>query len=130
MFDVIAEGFRVADELEAVQSTSTQVRAAKSRETMFEGNLADFEELVLSVPDRNSREYIGEAVVNYQSRSYRSAVSAAWVTITYDIITNIRKPSQQGDAQARDFIARVDRAIALRVGDPVVSKKPVQSIEL
>ena len=97
---------------------------------MFEGNLADFEELVLSVPDRNSREYIGEAVVNYQSRSYRSAVSAAWVTITYDIITNIRKPSQQGDAQARDFIARVDRAIALRVGDPVVSKKPVQSIEL
>lgn len=96
---------------------------------MFEGNLADFEELVLSVRDRNSREYIGEAVVNYQSRCYRSAISAAWVAVTYDVISKIRELSQQGDAQARNFITRVDRAIALRVGDPVASKKQLQAIE-
>jgi hypothetical protein len=96
---------------------------------MFEGNLADFEELVISVRDRNSREYIGEAVVNYQSRCYRSAISAAWVAITYDIISKIRELSVQGDAQARNFIERVDRAIALRVGDPVESKKQLQAIE-
>ena len=96
---------------------------------MFEGNLADFEELVLSVRDRNSREYIGEAVVNYRARCYRSAVSAAWVAVTFDIISKIRELSQQGDAQARSFITRVDRAIGLRVGDPVESKKQLQNIE-
>ena len=62
---------------------------------MFEGNLADFDELVLSVRDRNSREYVGEAVVNYQSRCYRSAISAAWVAVTYDIISKIRKLSNR-----------------------------------
>jgi hypothetical protein len=96
---------------------------------MFEGKLADFEELVLCVRDRNSREYIGEAVVNYHSRCYRSAISAAWVAVTYDIISKIRELSQQGDAQARNFIARVDRAIALRVGEPAGSKKQLQAIE-
>jgi hypothetical protein len=96
---------------------------------VFEGNLADLEELVLSVRDRNSREYIGEAVVDYQSRCYRSAISAAWVAITYDIISKIRELSVQGDAQARNFIERVDRAIALRVADPVESKKQLQAIE-
>ncbi len=96
---------------------------------MFEGNLADFEELVLSVRDRNSREYIGEAVVNYQSRCYRSAISAAWVAVTYDIICKIRELTLQGDGQARAFIARVDKAISLRVSEPVESKRQLQALE-
>lgn len=96
---------------------------------MFEGTLADLEELVLSVRDRNSREYIGEAAANYRSRCFRSAISATWVAVTYDIISKIRELSHQGDAQARKFIERVDAAIALRVTRPVDSKKQLQSIE-
>ena len=96
---------------------------------MFEGNLADFEELVLSVRNRNSREYIGEAVANYQSRCFRSAISATWVAVTYDIISKIRELSQQGDSQARAFIGKVDGAIAVRVANAVESKKQLQAIE-
>lgn len=96
---------------------------------MFEGNLADFEELVLSVRDRNSREYIGEAAADYRSRCFRSAISAAWVAVTYDIISKIRELSLQGDVQARAFIERVDKAISLRVASPVESKKKLQAIE-
>jgi hypothetical protein len=96
---------------------------------MFEGNLADFEELVLSVRDRNSREYIGEAVADYRSRCFRSAISATWVAVTYDIISKIRELSLQGDANARVFVGRVDNAIALRVTSPGESKKQLQAIE-
>lgn len=95
---------------------------------MFHGNLADFEELVQSVRDRNSREYIGEAATNYRSRCFRSAITATWVAVTYDIISKIRELSQQ-DGAARLFIERVDRAISLRVSNPVESKKQLQGIE-
>ena len=95
---------------------------------MFESNLADFEELVLSVRDRNSREYIGEATVDYRSGCFRSAISATWVAVTYDIISKIRELAQH-DAEARTFVARVDNAIALRVANPVGSKKQLQVIE-
>lgn len=96
---------------------------------MFQGNLADFEELVQSVRDRNSGEYIGEAVTNYRSRCLRSAITATWVAVTYDIISKIRELSHQGDGTARVFIERVDRAISLRVANPVESKKQLQAIE-
>ena len=96
---------------------------------MFEGNLADFEELVLSVRDKNSREYIGEAAANYRSRCFRSAISAAWVAVTFDIISKIRELSQQGDGSAKAFIARVDAAITVRTSNPVESKKLLQKIE-
>ena len=96
---------------------------------MFEGNLADFDELIQSVRNRNSRDYIGEAAANYRSRCFRSAIASAWVAVTYDIISKIRELSQQGDPQARVFITRVDRAIAQRVAAPVESKKQLQAIE-
>lgn len=96
---------------------------------MFEGNLADFEELVQSVRDHNSREYIGEAAANYRSRCFRSAISATWVAVSYDIISKIRELSLQGDGQARVFIERVDKAISLRIVDPVLSKRQLQAIE-
>jgi Na+/phosphate symporter len=96
---------------------------------MFEGNLADLDELVQSVRNRNSREYIGEAVANYRARCFRSAISATWVATSYDIISKIRELSIQGDAQARAFITDVDKAISLRVVNPSESKKQLQAIE-
>lgn len=96
---------------------------------MYSGRLADLEELVQTVRDRNSREYIGEAAANYTSGCLRSAISATWVAVTYDIISKIRELSLQGDAQARVFTERVDKAISLRVVNPVESKKQLQAIE-
>lgn len=96
---------------------------------MFEGNLADFEELVLSVRDRHTRAHIGEAVTNYNARTMRSAIGATWIAVTYDIISKIRELSQQGDRQATDFVRRVDAAIALRLSNPTESKRQLQNIE-
>lgn len=96
---------------------------------MYSGRLADLEELVQTVRDRNSREYIAEAAANYTSGCLRSAISATWVAVTYDIISKIRELSMQGDAQARVFIERVDKAISLRVVNPVESKKQLQAVE-
>jgi hypothetical protein len=40
--------------------------------------LAELEELVLTVRDRNSRVYIEEAVRAYRSRLYRPAIVSDW----------------------------------------------------
>lgn len=96
---------------------------------MPEGTLTDIDELVLTVRNRNSREYISEAVNDYRARSLRSAIAATWVAITYDIISKIRELALQGDGEAIKFSTQLDRAIALRVSSPSECKKQLQAIE-
>ena len=64
---------------------------------MSELTLTDLDELVLTVRDRNSRSYIGEAITAYRARAYRSAVMSAWVAVDYDVIAKLRELAVQGD---------------------------------
>lgn len=74
--------------------------------------LAELDELVLLVRDRNSREYVEEAVRAYRSRLYRPAIVATWTALVYDIIGKIRELAIQGDAAAIRFVGDLDNAIA------------------
>lgn len=81
--------------------------------------LTDLDELVLTVRDRNSRAYIGEAITAYRARAFRSAVMAAWVAVAYDIIAKLRELAVQGDKAAQAFAADLDAAVeANGRGDP------------
>lgn len=86
---------------------------------MSEMTLTDLDELVLTVRDRNSRSYIGEAITAYRARAYRSAVMSAWVAVAYDVIAKLRELAVQGDKAAQAFASELDAAIAANGrGDP------------
>lgn len=92
-------------------------------------NLNDLDELLSSVRDRNSREYIAEAVSAYRARAYRAAITSAWIAVTYDIIAKIRELALQGDTAAKRFTTRLENvAAAYSRGDPQ-SIQSMQSIE-
>jgi hypothetical protein len=81
--------------------------------------LTDLDDLVLTVRDRNSRAYIGEAIAAYRARAFRSAVMAAWVAVAYDVIAKLRVLAVQGDRAAQGFVAELDTAVeANGRGDP------------
>lgn len=82
-------------------------------------NLNDLDELVTNVRDRNSREYIAEAVSAYRARAYRAAITSAWIAVTYDIIAKIRELALQSDAAAKAFVVRLEKVTtAYSRGDP------------
>lgn len=96
---------------------------------MFEYHLVELDELVLTVRDRNSREYISEAIVAYRARAYRSALMSVWIAVAYDIIGKIRELQSQGDKAARDFVDDLDAAIALQETDYGTAIRRLQAIE-
>src|SRR5215208_5936077 len=96
---------------------------------MLQTHLADLDELVLTVRDLNSREYISEAIAAYRSRAYRSAIMGTWVAVAYDIISKVRELSVQGDASGSSFIANLDAAITQNVTNPVQAVPKLQRIE-
>src|SRR5258708_36269993 len=77
---------------------------------MFQSHLVDLDELVQSVRDLNSREYITEAIAAYRSRAYRSAIMGTWIAVTYDIISKIRELAVDGALGAPAFSNALDTA--------------------
>lgn len=74
--------------------------------------LTDLDELLLTVRDPNSREYLREAIAAYRSGANRAAVVAVWVAVIFDIITKLRILDSQGDAAAHSLVEKLDAAIA------------------
>ena len=96
---------------------------------MFQLHLNDLDELVLTVRDLNTREYIGEALAAYRSRAYRSAIMGTWIAVVYDIISKIRELAVLGDPAAVAFVAKLDAAIAQTSTNYVQAVQQLQSIE-
>lgn len=90
---------------------------------MLQSQLADLDELVLTVRDPRSRTYIAEAVVAYRAGARRAALIATWIAVAFDIIAKLRELAASGDGAARDFVSDLDRAIEARV------PRPLQEIE-
>jgi hypothetical protein len=76
--------------------------------------LAELDELVLKVRDRNSREYIYEAIHAYRAGLSRSAIVNTWTALVYDIVAKIRELAVQGEASASTFVNNLDNAIRSR----------------
>ena len=76
--------------------------------------LTDLDELVLTVRDKTSRDYIHEAIIAYRNRAYRAAVVSSWIALTYDIISKIRELAGQGDIAAGVVVDDLDNAISNR----------------
>ena len=73
--------------------------------------LADLDELTLTVRDKDSRLYIGEAIDAYRGGAYRAAIMSAWIAVVTDIISKIRELAGQGDAKAAAIITNLDNAV-------------------
>jgi len=79
---------------------------------MKEVRLTDLDELALKVRNRTARSYILEAIDAYRGGAYRSSIVSTWIAVTFDIISKIRELASQGDPMAKDFISKLDKAIA------------------
>ncbi|MCC6678268.1 MAG: hypothetical protein IT436_14095 [Phycisphaerales bacterium] len=79
---------------------------------MSDGILTDLDELVMEVRDRTSRVYLQEAVAAYRGKAFRAAVVATWLAVVFDIISKMRELANQGDAEAKTQIERIDHATA------------------
>ncbi len=75
-------------------------------------NLHDLDELMLTTRNRESRDYIGEAIAAYRGGVYRAAVVATWTAVAFDIFGKIRELAGQGDAAAESFVRDLEKAIA------------------
>jgi len=96
---------------------------------MIQTHLVDLDELVQTVRDINTREYIAEAIAAYRARAYRSAIMGTWVAVAHDIIGKIRELAVQGDAAAVTFTTALDTAIAQKATNSVQAIKALQGIE-
>lgn len=78
----------------------------------MDARLTDLDALALTVRNPLTRDYIDEAVRAYRAGSYKSAIVAIWVAVTFDIIAKIRELAGQGDAQAVNFVSAWDTNVA------------------
>lgn len=90
---------------------------------MLTSQLADLDELVLTVRDSRSRAYIAEAVVAYRAGARRTALIGTWIAVAFDVIAKLRELAASGDGAARAFTSELDGAIDSR--DP----RRLQTIE-
>jgi hypothetical protein len=81
---------------------------------MKEVRLTDLDELALKVRDRIARSYVLEAIDAYRGGAYRSSIVSTWISVTFDIISKIRELANQGDPMAKDFIDKLDQAVATK----------------
>ncbi len=96
---------------------------------MIQTHLVDLDELVQTVRDINTREYIAEAIAAYRARAYRSAIMGTWVAVAYDIIGKVRELAVEGDAAAVTFTTASDTAIAQKATNYVQAIRTLQGIE-
>ena len=73
--------------------------------------LTDLDELSLTVRDRESSLYIGEAINAYRGGAFRASIISTWVAVVTDIISKLRELASQGDANASTQISSIDTAI-------------------
>ncbi|PKG55245.1 hypothetical protein [Shewanella sp. GutDb-MelDb] len=70
--------------------------------------LSDLDELLQSVRNRYSQEYLREAVIAYRAGAYRAAVTSTWISICVDVIQKIKELSVGGDAAAAKLEVKLD----------------------
>jgi hypothetical protein len=79
---------------------------------MIPYTLTDLDELVLTVRNSNTKEYINEAVHAYRSGLNRAAVILTWTAVAYDLIGKYRELSDQSESAAVQFVKDLDNAIS------------------
>ena len=74
--------------------------------------LNNIDELALEVRDANSRSYIEEAIRALRAESYRSAIIATWIAVSYDLTQKIRELSNSGEKNAINMMTSFDNAVS------------------
>lgn len=87
----------------------------------MDARLTDLDALALTVRNPLTKEYIDEAVKAYRAGSYKAAIVAIWVAITFDIISKIRELAGQGDGQATTFVNAWDTNVAANNVDKLLA---------
>ncbi len=75
--------------------------------------LSDLDEAILRCYNKNSAEYLREAIACYRAGAYRSAIVTTWNCVFFDIMEKLRELSLSGDPvsskQVADFEAATER---------------------
>jgi hypothetical protein len=97
--------------------------------------LVELDELVIAVRERNSRDYIREAVLAYRTGLNRSAIVSTWTALVYDLILKIRELAVQLDPAAVAFVQNLENAIKnrnvvqLQLIESTILEKALQDFE-
>jgi len=78
----------------------------------MDSRLTDLDALALTVRNPLTKDYIDEAVKAYRAGSYKAAIVAIWVAVTFDVIAKVRELAGQGDGQAMAFVNAWDTNVA------------------
>lgn len=77
----------------------------------MDNKLTDLDALILTVRNPLSRSYIDEAVRAYRAGSYKAAIVAIWVAVSFDIIGKIRELADDNDPAASAFVTAFDNNV-------------------
>lgn len=72
--------------------------------------LRNLEELVLSCRNDAAKEFIEEAVICYEAGAIRSAITATWTAVFFDLLAKARELGIGKDAQAQNLVDRFEKA--------------------
>jgi len=82
--------------------------------------LSNFDEAVFRCIDENSRLHIREAMRCYDAGAYRSAIVAAYIAVSFDLIEKLRILGASGDVEARRLLDELENLEKKRISnDPV-----------
>ncbi len=76
----------------------------------MDATLADLDVQLTRVRDARSRDYVLDAIRAYRAGALRPAVTAVWVAVAFDLISKYRELAGLGDAEARSYVDKWDRA--------------------
>ncbi len=96
---------------------------------MQQTTLADLDDLVLTVRDRNSRAYAAEAISAYRAQAHRAAIISTWIAVVYDIISKCRELAGQSEGEARALIEKLDAAVERQSNGDQKAIPALQDIE-
>lgn len=69
----------------------------------MDSTFVDLDILVTKIREPRSRTYLLEAVRSYKAGALRSALSAAWIAVAYDLLLKYRELTAAGDPAATAF---------------------------
>lgn len=71
--------------------------------------MADMDELLELCRDKQSKQFLVDAVACYRANAYRAAIVMTWEAVVYDIISKIRELDSTGDAAARSLVSKIQK---------------------
>ncbi|EJB02859.1 hypothetical protein Rleg9DRAFT_1673 [Rhizobium leguminosarum bv. trifolii WSM597] len=70
--------------------------------------LANFEEILIAIPDPGSKSHFSEAVRCYESGALRAAIVSAYIALCFDLVAKLKSMAELGDGKAKQEYGKIE----------------------